>query len=144
MKDGYDSLVNLPGVGISMADALYEKGFFSDEELSIATVEDLIQIRGIGEEKALKLIEVAKDAIEAMEIAEELPADVSLADEPADMDAANEPDDADEKLVTESSELENITADANEQDPVPTPSETEEADESENIDFHVESEDDPE
>jgi len=34
MQDGYNSLVSLPGVGISMADALYEKGFFSAEELS--------------------------------------------------------------------------------------------------------------
>ena len=27
MQDGYDSLVSLPGIGISTADALYEKGF---------------------------------------------------------------------------------------------------------------------
>jgi N utilization substance protein A len=63
MKDGYDSLVKLHGIGISLADALYEKGFFSAEELSMASVEDLIQIRGIGEEKALKIIE---SAIETM------------------------------------------------------------------------------
>jgi N utilization substance protein A len=63
MKDGYDSLVSLPGVGISMADALYEKGFFSAEELGSAAVEDLIQIRGIAEEKAKKLIETAKDFV---------------------------------------------------------------------------------
>ena len=61
MQDGYDSLVSLPGIGISLADALYEKGFFSAEELSSATPEDLIQIRGIGEEKAAQLIATAKD-----------------------------------------------------------------------------------
>ena len=60
MQDGYNSLVSLPGVGISLADALYEKGFFSAEELSDASIKDLIQIRGIGEEKAVKLIEAAK------------------------------------------------------------------------------------
>ncbi len=59
MKDGYDSLVALPGVGVSLADALYEKGFFSVEELSKASIEDLIQIRGIGEEKAKKLADFA-------------------------------------------------------------------------------------
>jgi len=59
MKNGYDSLVSLPGVGISMADALFEKGFYSAEELSRASVEDLVQIRGIGEEKALTLIQNA-------------------------------------------------------------------------------------
>jgi N utilization substance protein A len=60
MQDGYDSLVSLPNVGISLADALYEKGFFSAEELSKASVEDLTQIRDITEEDAIQLIETAK------------------------------------------------------------------------------------
>ncbi len=63
MQDGYDSLVSLPGVGISLADALYEKGFFSAEELSKAVIKDLIQLRGIAEEKATKLIESAKNYV---------------------------------------------------------------------------------
>ena len=63
MKDGYDSLMALPGVGISMADALYEKGFFSAEELSKARVEELTTIRGIGDGRALKLIEIAADEL---------------------------------------------------------------------------------
>jgi len=72
MQDGYDSLIALPGVGISMADALYEKGFYSCEELSQAAVEDLVQIRGIGEEKAHTLIETAQRAVEsALESEEE-------------------------------------------------------------------------
>ncbi len=64
MRTGYDSLIALPGVGISMADTLYEKGFYSAEEIIKASVEDLIRIRGIGEEKANKLIENAKTYIE--------------------------------------------------------------------------------
>ena len=63
MKSGYDSLVELPGVGISMADALYEKGFFSAEELSQAEIEDLITIRGIGNEKAAAADRVRQTAI---------------------------------------------------------------------------------
>jgi N utilization substance protein A len=43
-----------------MADALFEKGFFSAEELGRASVEDLVQIRGIGEEKAVALIQNAE------------------------------------------------------------------------------------
>ena len=62
MQSGYNSLMSLPGIGISMADTLYEKGYFSAEELSNAAAEDLIQIRGIGEEKAVQLIETAKEA----------------------------------------------------------------------------------
>lgn len=62
MQSGYDSLVALPGVGVSMADALYEKGFFSADEIAKAGIEDLVQIRGIGEETARKLIEAAHEA----------------------------------------------------------------------------------
>jgi N utilization substance protein A len=60
MKKGYDSLVQVSGVGASMADALFEKGFYSAEELSEANVEDLVQVRGIGEGKAKQLIENAQ------------------------------------------------------------------------------------
>jgi N utilization substance protein A len=72
MQSGYDSLVALPGVGISMADALYELGFYSAEEVSNASPEDLIQVRGIGEEKARKLIAAAQAAVQAAAQAEEL------------------------------------------------------------------------
>lgn len=77
MKDGYDSLIALPGIGVSSADALYEKGFFSVEELSQSTVEDLIQIRGIAEDKAKKLIETAKETVERLAAVDEIPDDVS-------------------------------------------------------------------
>ncbi|MCK7503869.1 MAG: helix-hairpin-helix domain-containing protein [Desulfobacterales bacterium] len=50
----------LPGVGISLADALYEKGFYSAEEIGKASVEDLLQIRGIDAELAASLIESAR------------------------------------------------------------------------------------
>ncbi|MBW2410682.1 MAG: transcription termination/antitermination protein NusA [Deltaproteobacteria bacterium] len=81
MKSGYDSLVALPGVGISMADALYEEGFYSAEEVSKASVDHLIQIRGIGEEKAKKLIEGAIEFVETQQA--EAEADDEAADESA-------------------------------------------------------------
>jgi N utilization substance protein A len=71
MQSGYDSLVALPGVGVSMADALYELGFYSAEEVSKATPEDLIQIRGIGEETANKLIAAAQTAVVEAEKAQD-------------------------------------------------------------------------
>jgi len=64
MQEGYNSLMSLPGVGDSLADALYETGFYSAEELSQAAVEDLVQIRGIGEEKAGLLISAAATYLE--------------------------------------------------------------------------------
>ncbi len=67
MQTGYDALVQLPGIGISVADSLFEKGYLSVEDLSLASVEDLTSIRGIGEEKALKLISSAKLALQNSE-----------------------------------------------------------------------------
>jgi len=77
MQTGYDSLVALPGVGISLADALYESGFYSAEEVSQASVEDLTQIRGIGEEKAAKLLEAARIAVAESAAAEQVNAETS-------------------------------------------------------------------
>ncbi len=56
MRDGYDSLVAVPGISISLADTLYEMGFFSAEELSKASVEDLAQVRDLDPEAAAELI----------------------------------------------------------------------------------------
>jgi N utilization substance protein A len=62
MRDGYDSLVAVPGISISLADTLYEMGFFSAEELSHASVEDLSQVRELDPEKAAELIRNAATA----------------------------------------------------------------------------------
>jgi N utilization substance protein A len=60
MELGYESLVNVPGVGSSLADAFFEKGIYSAEELAESSVEELVEIRGIGQEKAVALIENAR------------------------------------------------------------------------------------
>jgi N utilization substance protein A len=80
MQDGYHSLVSLTGVGISLADVLYEKGFYSAEELSNAAIEDLIQIRGIAEEKATKLIATAKNYVKSYYDVDEKSAEISADD----------------------------------------------------------------
>ena len=93
MQSGYNSLMALPGVGISLADALYEKGFYSAEEIGKSSVADLLQIRGIDEQLAASLIEAGRiqaekeaaemaeaEAAEAAEAAAEAEAPVSEAD----------------------------------------------------------------
>jgi transcription termination/antitermination protein NusA len=57
--------VQIPGVGAGLADALFEKGYYSAEELAKAEVDDLVQIRGIGEEKARQLISNARNVEKA-------------------------------------------------------------------------------
>jgi N utilization substance protein A len=80
MQSGYNSLMALPGIGISLADALYEKGFYSAEEIGKASVEDLLHIRGIDETLARNLIETAKTAAEAAENPAEIEPEKTAAD----------------------------------------------------------------
>jgi N utilization substance protein A len=70
MKNGYDSLVQISGVGVAMADAMVEKGLYSAQELATAEIDDLIQIRGIGEEKARQIVESARQWVETQAAAE--------------------------------------------------------------------------
>jgi N utilization substance protein A len=85
-------LVALPGVGISLADALYESGFYSAEEVAHANIEDLIQIRGIGEEKAAKLLEAAQEtqSRNSAQAAEDEAAEMTAEDNAAETPAADE------------------------------------------------------
>ncbi len=63
MKSGYESLMALPDVDVSLADTLYEAGFFSVDEISIASLEDLMPIRDISEDQARALISAARQAV---------------------------------------------------------------------------------
>ena len=59
LKDGYKSLLELPGVGEKRATDLYEEGFRSSRDVADATVADLVVVDGISEKGAEKLIESA-------------------------------------------------------------------------------------
>jgi transcription termination/antitermination protein NusA len=93
MKRGYDSLVQIPGVGVGLADALFEKGYYSAEELAGADIDDLVQIRGIGEEKARQLISNAESALQAAHAAD-VEADVAQPDSADRSDTQGESDDS--------------------------------------------------
>jgi N utilization substance protein A len=60
MKDGYDSLLSLPEMTTGLADALYEKGLYSAEELASCSEEELMQVRDLSEAEATALIESAR------------------------------------------------------------------------------------
>ena len=64
LKDTYNSLLSLEGVGEATAMSLYHEGFRSISDLAGSTVEDITQVKGIDEEKAVKIIESAKKQIE--------------------------------------------------------------------------------
>ena len=111
MKSGYDSLVALPGVGISMADSLFEKGLYSAEELIKVSVDDLTQIRGIGEEKAAALIENAQNYLAEVKQAAAMEEQERLEAETTAEDVSQSPESvSDEDSLTGTKEDENAEA----------------------------------
>lgn len=77
MKTGYDSLIGITGIGPSIANALREQGFYSIQDLSGASVEELVHIKGISEKKAAAILEAAVLALKG-----------------GNVDARSEPEDA--------------------------------------------------
>jgi N utilization substance protein A len=70
LKEGYDSLLSLPGVGDATADNLYKAGFSSAEELASARIDELVAIPGISQQKAEKFIDAAHTYVEDEEEAQ--------------------------------------------------------------------------
>jgi N utilization substance protein A len=67
LREGYESLLKISGIGEATAEVLYDNGFTSAEELAESTVEELTQIQGISEKKAQKFIQSARELIEKEE-----------------------------------------------------------------------------
>jgi N utilization substance protein A len=103
MQSGYNSLMALPGVGISLADALYEKGFYSAEEIAKASREDLLQIRGVDEAMADSLIAAAHVAVERAASAEAAPETEGAGESPAALDEGGDDDHTADAHAVESS-----------------------------------------
>ncbi|RLB43664.1 MAG: transcription termination/antitermination protein NusA [Deltaproteobacteria bacterium] len=69
LKEGYESLLALEGVGEKLAADLYQEGFRSALDLSQAEPEELLGIEGMTEEKARQLIDEAISFIQEKEAA---------------------------------------------------------------------------
>jgi N utilization substance protein A len=90
MEKGYDSLVQISGIGAGMADAMFEKGFYSAEDLATAEIEDLVQIKGIGEEKAKQLIINAQQYLSDEQVRKSLEDEADQAEQ-ANPEASSDP-----------------------------------------------------
>ena len=155
MQMAYDTLMALPGVSIGLADALYESGFYSVEELAKATVEDLEIIRELDETGAAELIAAAQQALEEAAAAAALAEQEALSEEefdemeaqelePEDLTPEGEPVPAeDETAEAEKAvpEAEKAASEAEERDPAAEPepgdpeaSENRQADETDPVD----------
>jgi N utilization substance protein A len=63
LKEGYLSLLRIPGVGEITANLLHEAGFTSAREVAESSIEELIQATGLTEKKAAALIAAAHEMI---------------------------------------------------------------------------------
>jgi N utilization substance protein A len=88
LKEAYDSLLNIDGVGEKTALNLYQAGFRSAEEVSTAQISDLVQLRDIGEDKAAKIIENAGQYIKRKQEEEAAAAEAGLAAQDGDPEEA--------------------------------------------------------
>jgi len=61
LKEGYLSLLRIPGVGEITANVLHEAGFTSAREVADTGLEDLIQTTGLTEKKATTIIAAAQE-----------------------------------------------------------------------------------
>ena len=59
LKNAYDSLLQLEGVGEKTALDLYQSGYKSASEVAEATVSDLLQMKDMDEEKAQRIVQSA-------------------------------------------------------------------------------------
>jgi transcription termination/antitermination protein NusA len=100
MRDGYQSLLQITGVGEATADSLYKGGFGSAKEVAESNVNELTQISGITSKKAEKLLDAANEYLKITqpkdplvdnpetEQGEKTAEDVSLVDAPSDENEA--------------------------------------------------------
>lgn len=63
LKEGYLSLLRIPGVGEITANLLHEAGFTSAREITETTLDDLIQATGLSEKKAAALLAGAAEML---------------------------------------------------------------------------------
>lgn len=66
LREGYESLLTLSGIGEKLATTLYEMGFRSAEDIAKAEAADLATVKGISEKKAGELIQGALNYMESL------------------------------------------------------------------------------
>ena len=88
LRDAYDALLSLDGVGEKTVSNLYQEGFRSVQDVVEASVSDLTQVDGIGEERASKLKENAVKYLKEREI-DEGPEEEEKKDEALEENTAN-------------------------------------------------------
>jgi N utilization substance protein A len=128
MKSGYESLMALPDVDAGLADTLYEAGFFSVDEISIASLEDLMPIRDISEDQARALISAARQAVLDAESAAENEDQANLEEGEVQAEASEQELSESADSIADQDEPEHEADDTDDQDSMPEAPDEAEAD----------------
>ncbi|MCG8471914.1 MAG: transcription termination factor NusA [Desulfobacterales bacterium] len=107
MKDEFNVLMSIPGVGAAQAEALHSRGYCSLEEIADASVDDLMQIEEFDEERATQVIEFARSPESMSEssdteeaVASDLDDEVAADAQPDETPEEETPDEEDEDGVS--------------------------------------------
>lgn len=128
LKDEFNNLMSIPGVGAAQAEALHSSGYYTVDDVAEASMSDLLDIDGFDEERATLVLESARNPEPAATGSEE--DDESAADDAA---ASDIPEDE----MSEESELDTPVAEEadgadesaeQEAEPEPEPLDADEAD----------------
>ncbi len=84
VKEGYDSLMRLTGVGLPMAEILFKNGYSSLLDISEASLDDLMAIADLSEEKSQEMVNESKQLLDEDLQAEQDELAVDDADDIAD------------------------------------------------------------
>ncbi|BCS97974.1 transcription termination/antitermination protein NusA [Desulfoluna limicola] len=104
LKDEFNTLMSIPGVGAAQAEALHSNGYYTVEDVAEASMDDLLEIDGFDEERATLVLNSARNPEPAVSSTEE--------DEPAaDEEAASDITDEDVSVESEPEPLEADEAD---------------------------------
>ncbi|PKN28974.1 MAG: transcription termination/antitermination protein NusA [Deltaproteobacteria bacterium HGW-Deltaproteobacteria-21] len=107
LKNAYDSLLQLEGVGEKTALDLYQSGYKSASEVAEATVSDLLQMKDMDEEKAQRIVQ------SAVSLSQEPPPQAEENGSPKDMVAETPPEAGGEMEAKEQSAVSEADEDQN-------------------------------
>ena len=116
MRAGYNSLLDISGVGISLADALYEHGFYSAGEIGRSGAEDLMAVRDMTEAEAEALIRAAREQIRR---SSRKPAESAATEAETGVETPEEAGDEEESAAAAETALSEPETEASDPEPVP-------------------------
>ena len=109
LKDGYQSLIRLPGVGEITADMLYEAGFGSAADILASSLENLMELTEVDRERAEHIMAAAQEYMDTAQ-AEDDASDES-GDGEAPVEEAAQPDEAEDVEAEEADQAQDDASD---------------------------------